>query len=128
MTTAVFDTLKFVRTLRESGIEEKQAEAFSRAFQGVWAESDIATKAELRELSLQTDNKFDILRAELKALSDRMDSRFDAMEGRFDAMESRFDATESRFDALNGKIDTIKWVGLLLAIIFIAPTLKELLG
>ena len=114
MTTAVFDTLKFVRTLRESGIEEKQAEAFSRAFQGVWAESDIATKAELRELSLQTDNKFDILRAELKALSDRM--------------ESRFDATESRFDALNGKIDTIKWVGLLLAIIFIAPTLKELLG
>jgi len=114
MAVAVFDTLKFVRTLRDAGIEEKQAEAFSRAFQGVWTESDIATKTELRETNRQVDNKFDVLRNEIGILHNEIKTMGDRMD--------------TRFDAMNGKIDTIKWVGLLLAIIFIAPTLKTLVG
>jgi len=32
MATITFDTLKFVRTLKEAGVPENQAEAFSEVF------------------------------------------------------------------------------------------------
>nr|VFJ50418.1 MAG: hypothetical protein BECKDK2373B_GA0170837_102816 [Candidatus Kentron sp. DK] len=49
MTAITFDTLKFVQTLKSAGIDERQAEAFSRAFREAQHESDLATKADLRE-------------------------------------------------------------------------------
>ncbi|MBF0628588.1 MAG: DUF1640 domain-containing protein [Magnetococcales bacterium] len=59
---ATFDTLKFVRRLRDAGVEEKQAEAFSEAIKEVQdaqlqelaTKGDIlATKGGLRELKLE---------------------------------------------------------------------------
>ncbi|MBF0339532.1 MAG: DUF1640 domain-containing protein [Magnetococcales bacterium] len=47
-----FDTLKFVKTLKAAGVEEKQAEAFSEAIRDVQDSQlkELATKGDLREL------------------------------------------------------------------------------
>lgn len=50
MATVTFDTLKFVKKLKESGIPESQAEAISDAIKEASGEVDVATKGDLREL------------------------------------------------------------------------------
>ena len=57
MTTLTFDTLAYVKTLRDAGVEEKQAEAQASALATVLKSSatDLATKSDL-----------DLLKAELK--------------------------------------------------------------
>ncbi len=50
MATITFDTHKFIRRLKESGIPETQAEAIAEAFRDAHIEADLATKADLREL------------------------------------------------------------------------------
>nr|VFK19358.1 MAG: Protein of unknown function (DUF1640) [Candidatus Kentron sp. LPFa]VFK68037.1 MAG: Protein of unknown function (DUF1640) [Candidatus Kentron sp. UNK]VFK71911.1 MAG: Protein of unknown function (DUF1640) [Candidatus Kentron sp. UNK] len=50
MTSITFDTLKFVRTLQTANFSEEQAEALSAAIKDVQQESNLATKADLREL------------------------------------------------------------------------------
>lgn len=50
MATVTFDTLKFVKKLKDSGIPEPQAEAISDAIKEASGEVDLATKADLREL------------------------------------------------------------------------------
>ncbi len=53
--TVAFDTLKFVRRLRDAGVDERQAEAFSEAFREVQDAQlqELATKRDLRELKLE---------------------------------------------------------------------------
>ena len=60
MAAVMFDTHKFVRKLKESGFEEKQAEGIAEAFQDASAEAELATKrdvelirAEIRELKAE---------------------------------------------------------------------------
>ncbi|MBF0180948.1 MAG: DUF1640 domain-containing protein [Magnetococcales bacterium] len=50
--TMTFDTLKFVRRLRDAGVEEKQAEAFSEAFKEVQDAqlAGLATKGDIQEV------------------------------------------------------------------------------
>jgi len=50
MSTITFDTHKFIRRLRESGIAESQAEAIADAFKEAHTEAEVATKIDLREL------------------------------------------------------------------------------
>jgi hypothetical protein len=50
MSTIAFDTHKFIRTLKESGIPEPQAEAIAEAFRTAHIEAELATKTDLREL------------------------------------------------------------------------------
>jgi hypothetical protein len=50
MSTITFDTHKFIRTLKESGIPETQAEAIAEAFRAAHFEAEVATKTDLREL------------------------------------------------------------------------------
>ncbi len=50
MATITFDTHKFIRRLRESGIPEEQAEAIAEAFSTAHMETEVATKPDLREL------------------------------------------------------------------------------
>ncbi|MBF0178369.1 MAG: DUF1640 domain-containing protein [Magnetococcales bacterium] len=62
MTFAVaFDTLKFVRRLRDAGVDEKQAEAFSEAFREIQDAQlkELATKGDLKELELRIDSKLE---------------------------------------------------------------------
>ena len=63
MTTITFDTLAYVKKLREAGIEEKQAEAQAVALASVLKEtsSELATKQDIDRLSDQIDAKFRLL-------------------------------------------------------------------
>lgn len=52
MATVTFDTDKFVRRLKESGFDEKQAEAVADAFRDAQTETDPLTKKDMQiELS-----------------------------------------------------------------------------
>ncbi|MBF0181604.1 MAG: DUF1640 domain-containing protein [Magnetococcales bacterium] len=71
MSTAVaLDTLKFVRRLREAGVEEKQAEAISDAFKEVQDSQlkELSTKGDLRELEIRLDRCMDALDFDLKLI------------------------------------------------------------
>ena len=63
MTTITFDTLAYVKTLREAGIEEKQAEAQAVALAAVLKETsgELVTKQDIDRLSEQVDAKFKLL-------------------------------------------------------------------
>ena len=52
MTTITFDTFKFIRRLKDTGIPENQAEAISDAIQDAHSSqlADLATKQDLKEL------------------------------------------------------------------------------
>lgn len=58
MSSVTFDTRKFVKDLRESGIPELQAEAFVRAQQeilGQALDSTLATKRDVEQLDAKID-------------------------------------------------------------------------
>jgi len=63
MTTITFDTLAYVKKLREAGIEEKQAEAQALALAAVLKETsgELVTKQDIDRLSEQVDAKFKLL-------------------------------------------------------------------
>jgi hypothetical protein len=50
MATLPFDTYKSVRTLKDAGFPEPQAEVISTAFQNAYAETDLVAKRDFKEL------------------------------------------------------------------------------
>jgi len=50
MAAITFDTHKFIRTLKDAGIPENQAEAIAEAFRAAHIEAELATKTDLRKL------------------------------------------------------------------------------
>jgi DNA-binding transcriptional MerR regulator len=63
MVAITFDTLKFAKTLKEAGVPEAQAEAFSSAVRDSHEAAELATKADLREYesAIRADlEKFDV--------------------------------------------------------------------
>ncbi len=75
MAAVMFDTHKFVRKLKESGFEEKQAEGIAEAFQDASAEAELATKrdvelirAEIRELKAEMTGEMKLNRWMLGAV------------------------------------------------------------
>ena len=50
MATITFDTHKFVRTLKEAGLPEGQAEAISEAFKEAQGEADLATRRDIEDV------------------------------------------------------------------------------
>ena len=50
MATITVDTYKFIRTPKDAGIPEAQAEAISEAFRTAHLEAEVSTKTDLREL------------------------------------------------------------------------------
>ena len=67
MTTISFDTLPYVKMLREAGVEEKQAEAQAAALAGVLKSNvaDLATKQDV-----------DRLESKLNLIEERSEGRF----------------------------------------------------
>ncbi|MBF0136053.1 MAG: CCDC90 family protein [Magnetococcus sp. DMHC-1] len=70
MTTITFDTLKFVRRLKDSGIPENQAEAISEAFKDAQAAQieELASKRDLKELEGQLATKADVAKVDIHVL------------------------------------------------------------
>jgi len=48
MSHITFDTLKFVETLKESGIDEKQAKAIATAYKDASSDQELVTKKDLQ--------------------------------------------------------------------------------
>ncbi|MFI3119719.1 MAG: DUF1640 domain-containing protein [Methylococcaceae bacterium] len=65
MATTTFDTHKLVRTLKEAGVPETQAEAFPEAFKEAQGEAEIATKQDLREIELRLEAKISDIKYDL---------------------------------------------------------------
>jgi hypothetical protein len=72
MPAITFDTHKFVRKLKEAGFEEKQAEAVADAFRDAQAETETATRHDLKELELT-------LKAEMQAMEYHMTIKLGGM-------------------------------------------------
>jgi len=68
MSAVTFDTLKFVETLEEAGVENRVAKAISSAVRDSYDAADLATKADLREMELRMEAKFGALRAEINSI------------------------------------------------------------
>ncbi|AUB80869.1 hypothetical protein [Candidatus Thiodictyon syntrophicum] len=66
MTAIPFDTHKFIRTIKDSGIPENQAEAIAEAFKAAQCEADPATKAEVAQHENHLQHSIEVLRLELK--------------------------------------------------------------
>lgn len=75
MTAITFDTLKFVQTLQESGFDQKQAEAVSRAFKEAQGEAGLATKSDIGELKAEMRE----LKSEIRELELRMTIKLGGM-------------------------------------------------
>jgi len=60
-----FDTLKFVQTLEEAGVNREQASAFAAAVRDSHDAADVTTKRDLRELELRLLNAMGALENKL---------------------------------------------------------------
>ncbi len=83
MVAVTFDKHKFVRKLKESGFNDRQAEVLTDAVQEAQASADVATKADLREyesairsdlekLEMCLDVKHELLRKDINAKLERL--------------------------------------------------------
>lgn len=63
MNTLTFDTLAYVKTLRDAGVEQKQAEAQATALATVLktGAGDLATKEDLNRLESKLESRFNVL-------------------------------------------------------------------
>jgi 3-oxoacyl-(acyl-carrier-protein) synthase len=75
MTAITFDTLAYVKTLRDAGIEERQAEAQVAALATVLKSGigDLATKDDLARLESKLESR-------LNLLEERSDGRFKLLQ------------------------------------------------
>ena len=60
MSHITFDTLKFVETLKDAGMEEKQAKAISTAYQNASEDQELVTKQDM-SMAL-AEMKYDLLK------------------------------------------------------------------
>jgi len=120
MATVTFDTLKFVETLKEAGVPETQAKAFSTAVQESHEAADLATKADLREYesAIRGDlEKLDIgLRHEMKELDIGLRHEVKELETglRHEIGDLRHEMKESasalRQEMSTLKFELLKWI------------------
>jgi len=87
MPAVAFDTLKFVQSLEQAGIERVQASAFAGAVRDAWASTDVTTKVDLNELRHSTKVDIDELRIEIGLLRKDMESMDANLRKELAAME-----------------------------------------
>ncbi|UAW63603.1 CCDC90 family protein [Mycoavidus sp. HKI] len=91
MTAIPFDTLLFVETLTETGVDEKQAKAISTAVHDSYKMAGFVTKTDHRlfESSIRSDlDKLSIeLRHEISDLRKDMNTRFAAVDAKLESLQ-----------------------------------------
>ena len=95
MTAVAFDTHKFIKELRGSGLPEGQAEALQRAFSEAIG-ANLATKIDIERLENKIDSdikelKHDIesFRKETKSDNERLEYKIESIEQKIGIMEQR---------------------------------------
>ncbi len=93
MTAIPFDTLLFVETLAESGVDEKQAKAISTAVYHLYKTAKFVTKTDFHhEISdLRKD-----MNAQFAAVDAKLESRFAAVDANFAAIDDKLEKLELR--------------------------------
>jgi len=82
MTTAItFDTLRFVETLKKSGIPENQAKAISKAFAHAHDDAKLATKNDILAVKTEIKDLRTELKGDMKELEYRLIIKMGAMIG-----------------------------------------------
>lgn len=84
MNATVIDTLRYANRLKAAGVEDRQAQAMSRAINDELA-GGVATKDDLAHAVV-----------ELKAEIAKFDAKFDAMDEKFEALNGKFE-TQGRY-------------------------------
>jgi len=72
MAATTFDTHKFIRKLKDSGMPEAQAEAIADAFKDAQSEAELATKRDLKELEAALKRDIDDLRRDMREMEQRL--------------------------------------------------------
>ena len=82
MTALTFDTLAYVKTLRDAGVEEKQAEAQATALATVLKSGagDLATGRDLTELRTLIKQDIDRVESKLNLIEERTEGRFKLLQ------------------------------------------------
>ena len=82
MTAMTFDTLAYVKTLRDAGVEEKQAEAQATALATVLKSGagDLATGRDLTELRTLIKQDIDRVESKLNLIEERTEGRFKLLQ------------------------------------------------
>jgi len=79
LTLPSFDTLAYVKRLKDANIPEQQAEAQAEALRTVLSTQDVASKEDLRKLAASTDSKFGLLRNDVNLLRKDMEKTIDLL-------------------------------------------------
>jgi hypothetical protein len=106
MTAVAFDTLKLARKLRDGAqMPQEQAEGVADALAEAMSGAELATKSDLAAM------KHEIM-AELRELELKVDARFEAVNGRFDALDERIERRAAEADAKSQAVkhDLLRWV------------------
>lgn len=113
MYATVIDTLRFANRLKDAGVDPRQAEAMSSAFndeisKGVATKRDLDNavtelKGEMAERFAKVDARLDSMDAKFEAKFLAVDARFETMDAKFD---SRFEAMDAKFESLVGRFGT----------------------
>ncbi|MBF0143514.1 MAG: DUF1640 domain-containing protein [Magnetococcales bacterium] len=108
-----FDTLKFVRRLRDAGVEERQAEAFSDAFREVQDAQleELATREDFAELKGEIAG----LREDIERLEESTKKEFKRQEEStkrdLKELEIRMEATtEKTIGPIRTDLAVLKWM------------------
>lgn len=82
MTAITFDTLAYVKTLRDAGLEEKQAEAQATALANVLKSgaADLATRQDIERLEFAIKQQGDRMDARLSLVEERSEGRFKLLQ------------------------------------------------
>ena len=89
--TVTFDTLSAAKGLKETGFEDRQAEAVVTTISKAMSET-VATKADLQLVRSDFDllrSEFDILRSEFGFLRSEFESLRQSVDSKLDALENR---------------------------------------
>ncbi len=104
MAIAAFDTLKYVKHLKQAGVSDEQAEAQAVALAEILQAGlqDFAKKSDLDNLESRLNGRIDKLASDLNGKTDKLESD---LNGKIDKLDGKIDALENR---LNGKIDLFR--------------------
>ncbi|SRR6056297_3376871 len=128
MSSAVFDTLRFSRGLREVGVPEqqadRQAELMAEAFSAL--ADKLVTKDYFSEVLGARLNEQTAL------LEQRMAERFAAQDAKFEArfavIDSRFSEQDARFAKLDRTLLLHTWMLGLITLVLVVPQLQAWLA
>jgi len=116
MVAVTFDTLEFVETLVEGGVQEPQAKAFAKAVRKSHESAELATKADLQEY--ESAIRDDLEKLELSLRHEMGDLRHEIGDLRKD-MDTKLEKLELRL--------TIRLGVIIAAAITLAPSISRLL-